>query len=246
MSRLDQEWLADIIDAIQAIQRVPAARRAQRRTGLRRRSSSGDRDREAVKRLNPELLASEPDLPWEEIAGMRDRLAHRGSSALARSSRTATWNSSIGGVGDASEANRLTAAIDGGGAFRRFRDALDDWPEELDRWHAISEDRQRGRGARMACGARILRKSRAPVLRPSITNDHLPHCRRTRLPRRTRPLTRRRGPEATLHDCVLPTRREDPSPSLKTVLWCALGLDGCLLPTKGSHWVRSAAARRLR
>ena len=51
----------------------------------------------------------------------------------------------IGGVEDASEANRLTTAIDGRGAFRRFRDALDDWPEELDRWHAISEDRQRGR-----------------------------------------------------------------------------------------------------
>ena len=51
----------------------------------------------------------------------------------------------IGGVEDVSEANRLTAAIDGRGAFRRFRDALDDWPEELDRWHAISEDRQRGR-----------------------------------------------------------------------------------------------------
>jgi len=51
----------------------------------------------------------------------------------------------IGGVEDASEANPLTAAIDGRGAFRRFRDALDDWPEELDRWHAISEDRQRGR-----------------------------------------------------------------------------------------------------
>ena len=32
---------------------------------------------EAVKRLSPALLESEPDLPWEEIAGMRDRLAHR-------------------------------------------------------------------------------------------------------------------------------------------------------------------------
>ena len=33
---------------------------------------------EAVKRLSPALLSSEPDLPWEEIhAGMRDRLAHR-------------------------------------------------------------------------------------------------------------------------------------------------------------------------
>ena len=52
----------------------------------------------------------------------------------------------IGAVAaDASKANRLAAAIDGRGAFRRFRDALDDWPEELDRWYAISEERQRGR-----------------------------------------------------------------------------------------------------
>ena len=51
----------------------------------------------------------------------------------------------IGAVENASKANRLAAAIDGRGAFRRFRDALDDWPEELDRWYAISEERQRGR-----------------------------------------------------------------------------------------------------
>jgi uncharacterized protein with HEPN domain len=30
-----------------------------------------------VKRLSPALLSCVPDLPWEEIAGMRDRLAHR-------------------------------------------------------------------------------------------------------------------------------------------------------------------------
>ncbi len=51
----------------------------------------------------------------------------------------------IGAVDDASEAKRLAAAIDGRGAFRRFRDALDAWPEEVDRWYAISEERQRGR-----------------------------------------------------------------------------------------------------
>ncbi len=77
MSRHDQEWLADIIAAIQAI------RTYQKRGDL----SDGlvfDAVRlrlieigEAVKRLSPELLESEPDLPWEEIAGMRDRLAHR-------------------------------------------------------------------------------------------------------------------------------------------------------------------------
>ncbi len=77
MSRHDKEWLTDIIDAIQAI------RTYQERGDL----SDGlvfDAVRlrlieigEAVKRLSPELLESEPDLPWEEIAGMRDRLAHR-------------------------------------------------------------------------------------------------------------------------------------------------------------------------
>ncbi|HZW43044.1 MAG TPA: HepT-like ribonuclease domain-containing protein [Dermatophilaceae bacterium] len=32
---------------------------------------------EAVKGLSAELLASEPAIPWTEIARMRDRLAHR-------------------------------------------------------------------------------------------------------------------------------------------------------------------------
>lgn len=32
---------------------------------------------EAVKGLSADLLAAEPDLPWAQIAGMRDRLAHR-------------------------------------------------------------------------------------------------------------------------------------------------------------------------
>lgn len=32
---------------------------------------------EAVKSIEPELLESEPDVPWRDIAGLRDRLAHR-------------------------------------------------------------------------------------------------------------------------------------------------------------------------
>lgn len=32
---------------------------------------------EAVKDLNPGLLAQEPGIPWNEIARMRDQLAHR-------------------------------------------------------------------------------------------------------------------------------------------------------------------------
>lgn len=32
---------------------------------------------EAVKAIDPELLASEPGIPWGQIARMRDQLAHR-------------------------------------------------------------------------------------------------------------------------------------------------------------------------
>ena len=32
---------------------------------------------EAVKNVPPDLLAHEPGLPWQEIARMRDHLAHR-------------------------------------------------------------------------------------------------------------------------------------------------------------------------
>lgn len=32
---------------------------------------------EAVKALDPDLLATEPGIPWRHIAGMRDQLAHR-------------------------------------------------------------------------------------------------------------------------------------------------------------------------
>ena len=32
---------------------------------------------EAVKGIDPDLLADEPAIPWNDIAGMRDQLAHR-------------------------------------------------------------------------------------------------------------------------------------------------------------------------
>jgi len=77
VSRHDPEWLADIVDSIRATHEYQE--RGDLCDGLifdairLRLIEIG----EAVKRLSPTLLEYEPELPWEEIAGMRDRLAHR-------------------------------------------------------------------------------------------------------------------------------------------------------------------------
>lgn len=42
-------------------------------------------------------------------------------------------------------ADRLARAIQGRGAFRRFKDVLSGWPDLLERWYGFSDDRQRGR-----------------------------------------------------------------------------------------------------
>lgn len=49
--------------------------------------------------------------------------------------------------------DRLAIAIEGRGAFRRFKDVLSRRPEELERWHAFSEERQRGRARAWLAGA---------------------------------------------------------------------------------------------
>jgi hypothetical protein len=48
-------------------------------------------------------------------------------------------------VTDPGRADRLEIALQGRGAFRRFKDVLARWPGELERWHGFSEDRKRGR-----------------------------------------------------------------------------------------------------
>ena len=77
MSRHDDERLTDILDAIEAI--GSHLRRGTLSDGLifdavrLRLIEIG----EAVKRVSPETLDIESGIPWEDIAGMRDRLAHR-------------------------------------------------------------------------------------------------------------------------------------------------------------------------
>lgn len=76
MSRRVEERLTDVADAIEAI------RSHLQRGGLDdglifdavrlRLIEIG----EAVKRIDPDVLAAEPDIPWQDVAGMRDRLAH--------------------------------------------------------------------------------------------------------------------------------------------------------------------------
>lgn len=77
MTRRDRERLADIDDAIAAVRHHLS--RGNLDDGLvfdavrMRLIEIG----EAVKALPQALLDNEPELPWPEIAGMRDRLAHR-------------------------------------------------------------------------------------------------------------------------------------------------------------------------
>ncbi|GAC1601363.1 MAG: DUF86 domain-containing protein [Acidimicrobiales bacterium] len=77
MSRRDDERLADIIAAADAI--ASHLERGGLDDGL---VFDAVRVRlieigEAVKDLDPDVLATEPAVPWRDVAGMRDHLAHR-------------------------------------------------------------------------------------------------------------------------------------------------------------------------
>ena len=49
-------------------------------------------------------------------------------------------------------ADRLARAIQGRGAFRRFKDVLADSPDLLERWYGFSDDRHRGRARAWLAG----------------------------------------------------------------------------------------------
>lgn len=77
MSRLDAARLADVIEAVEAIQ-------AHLARGALSDSLVYDAVRvrlieigEAVKAVSTELLDAQPDVPWKAIARMRDHLTHR-------------------------------------------------------------------------------------------------------------------------------------------------------------------------
>lgn len=76
----------------------------------------------------------------------------------------------IADLGDAQVADRLSRAISGRGAFRRFNDTLSAWPDLLARWYTFSQDRQRGRarawlaGEGYAASPAHLREARRPAI----------------------------------------------------------------------------------
>jgi Uncharacterised protein family (UPF0158) len=51
----------------------------------------------------------------------------------------------IATVDEPGRADRLGIAIDGRGAFRRFKDTVSRWPDEQERWYRFSDERRRGR-----------------------------------------------------------------------------------------------------
>jgi len=76
LSRRDEAWLQDIVDALDAIEEH--LERGTLDDGLvydavrMRLFEIG----EAVKAIDPDLLGRAPQVPWREIARMRDVLAH--------------------------------------------------------------------------------------------------------------------------------------------------------------------------
>jgi uncharacterized protein with HEPN domain len=77
VSRHDDQRLADILAAADAIE--AHLKRGGIEDGL---VFDAVRVRlievgEAVKAIDPALLADEPDIPWVDVAGMRNHLAHR-------------------------------------------------------------------------------------------------------------------------------------------------------------------------
>ena len=77
MSRRDDERLADVIASAEAI--AAHLERGGLDDGL---VCDAVRVRlieigEAIKDIDPEMLADEPGIPWRDVAGMRDHLAHR-------------------------------------------------------------------------------------------------------------------------------------------------------------------------
>ena len=79
MNERDQLFLAHILEAVAAIESFTAEGREYFMADLKTQSAVVRQIEiigEAVKNLSADLVASEPEVPWRQIAGTRDRLIH--------------------------------------------------------------------------------------------------------------------------------------------------------------------------
>jgi uncharacterized protein with HEPN domain len=112
MPRDARLWLADVLEACERIRAYVANSdfdgfMADTRTAdavLRNLEIVG----EAVKKLPPELLAQAPHVPWSDVAGFRDILAH----AYFRVDLTLVWDIVQHELPALEEAARQLGAID--------------------------------------------------------------------------------------------------------------------------------------
>jgi hypothetical protein len=83
--------------------------------------------------LDDEDDEEDPEREWLSVEGLGSHDGYRDMETF------------IARLDDATIADLLGVAILGRGAFRRFKDTLGRWPEQLEAWYAFSEERQLGR-----------------------------------------------------------------------------------------------------
>lgn len=92
---------------------------------------------------------------WLHVASEGSRAGYRDMEQFISTRTDPDW------------ADRLNIAIQGRGAFRRFKDVLGRSSDELDEWYAFSEERQRGRARAWLADAGYCVAPRRP--RPSAS-----------------------------------------------------------------------------
>lgn len=79
-SRRDKDYLSDVLEAMERICRYTQRLSYEQFMQDTRTQDAVMRNLgvigEAVKRLSPELRRAHPEIPWREMAGMRDKLIH--------------------------------------------------------------------------------------------------------------------------------------------------------------------------
>jgi hypothetical protein len=109
----------------------------------------------------------------QEIGEQTDDDEERWLSVVCKGSRQGyrDMEAFIESLADPDRADRLWIAVQGPGAFRRFKDVLGRTPDELELWFAFSEERQRGRARAWLADAGYNPSPRPPSSPPAQSID---------------------------------------------------------------------------